>query len=112
MIIKTNDGWEFPKHTVIYAEKGEVIEKPIGEEGKAWWEAFSKQWNIPVEFTDLHYTDGEIARLAKCAHIGEGYAESVEHYALTGEAPDSEPFRMMRLEQAVADLAMLQLGVV
>lgn len=112
MIIKINDGWKFPEHTVVYTDNGESVEKPIGEEGKAWWEAFSKQWNIPVEFTDLHYTEDEITRLTKCAHVGEGYAEEVERYALTGESPDSEPFRMMRLEQAVADLAMLQLGVV
>lgn len=107
MLYKTKDGWKLAEHTVIYSKDNKQHEKTVGEEGKEWWITFAEKWDNTeiVEFTDLHYTEEQLARLQDIQSISEGYMESCEEYVINGVIPDNiEPFKIMRLEKEIQSL--------
>jgi hypothetical protein len=106
MLIKTLNGWNLAEYTVRYTQRGEEIEQIVGEEGKEWWLDFADKWDHTqiIEFTDLHYTPEQVARLEEIQEIGEGYMEACSDYVLNGNIPDAEPFETMKLKQLLADL--------
>ncbi len=106
MLYKTHDGWRLPERTVIYTQNGQTIEQPVGEEGIEWWQQFADKWEHTeiIEFTELHYTDEQLARLGEVQNIGEGYTAECESYVIDGTIPDAEPFKIIRLEKEKAEL--------
>ena len=105
MLIKTPEGWELAEHTVIYTQNGEQKEQVVGEEGKQWWLDFAEKWEHTeiVEFTELHYTEEQFNRLEKINGMVAD-SEELENYVLNGVVGVSEPLRVMRLEEMLADL--------
>lgn len=85
MLIKTIDGWTLAEHTVIYIKNGETIEQAVGEEGKEWWLDFAEKWSDTeiIEFTDLHYTDEQLARLEEIK-IMELSDNVLDEYVING----------------------------
>lgn len=71
MLIKTLNGWNLAEYTVRYTHRGEEVEQIVGEEGKEWWLDFAEKWedtNI-VEFTDMVYTEEQLARLEEIKNL-------------------------------------------
>lgn len=109
MLIKTTDGWKLAEHTVIYARYGETVEQPVGSEGKGWWLDFAEKWPDTeiIEFTDLHYTDEQLARLAEIQAVS-GNEEVLEQYVLDGTFPEGDhPLTMLQLQKENAQLKTL-----
>lgn len=111
MLIKTPNGWRLAEHTVRYTQNGEEIEQIVGEEGKEWWLDFAEKWEHTqiIEFTDLHYTPEQLARLEEIQEIGEGWVEECNDYVLNGNVPDAKPFESIKIKQLLADLAEIAL---
>ena len=90
MLIKTLDGWKLAEHTVRYTQNGEEIEQVISEEGKEWWLDFADKWADMeiIEFTNLHYTDEQLARLEEIK-IMELSDNVLDEYVINGVAGES-----------------------
>ena len=90
MLIKTMDGYKLAEHTVIYKKNNKTIEQAVGEEGKEWWLDFAEKWSDTeiIEFTDLHYTDEQLARLDEIK-IMELSDNVLDEYVINGVAGES-----------------------
>ena len=103
MLIRTMAGWELPTRTVRYTRDGKEFEQIMGDEGEQWWYDFAEKWPETTisEFTDLHYTEEQLARLAEIQDVEGQYQEELEGYVLDGVIPDI-PFFAPKPEEVAA----------
>jgi hypothetical protein len=106
MLLKTIDGYELATSKVVYTKNGEQIEQVVGEEGQQWWLNFAEKWdhtNI-IEFTDVVYTDEQLARLeeVKNLDISDSVASEYVMEGIIGEG-----LEMLTLQKKNAELESL-----
>ena len=82
-----------------YRRDGEEFEQVMGDEGEQWWHDFAAKWPETeiIEFTQLHYSPAQLARLDEVQNIGGEYADAVRAYILDGVIPDGGLGRLLGL---------------
>lgn len=100
---KTPSGWKLAQQTVRYTRDGEDFLQVMGDEGEQWWHDFAAKWpeTTGIEFTDLHYTPEQLARLEEIQDVEGRYIEEMERYVLDGIISDI-PFFMPKPEEMQA----------
>lgn len=89
-LIRFPGGWRLAEKTVRYRRDGEEHEQVMGDEGEQWWHDFAEKWPDTkiVEFTQLHYSPEQLARLEEVQGVGGEHAEAVRAYVLDGVVPE------------------------
>lgn len=105
-LIRFPGGWRLAEKTVRYKRAGVEYEQVMGDEGEQWWHDFAAKWPETeiIEFTQLHYSPEQLARLDEVQSVGGEYAEACRAYVFDGVVPDAPPFEVMRLKSKISEL--------
>ena len=106
MIYKQNNELKLATSKVVYTKNGEQYEQVVGEEGQQWWLDFAEKWEHTdiVEFTDVTYTDEQLARFEeiKDLDVSDGIASEYVMEGIIGEG-----LEMLALQKKNAELELL-----
>jgi len=88
MLYLKNGEWALCPHKVKYEQRGKVLEQYTHD--KKWWIDFADKWDHTkiIEFTEITYTDEQLARLTEIQHIKEGFEYYAACYVLENKFPN------------------------
>lgn len=116
MLYLKNGSWALPPFKVTYKQQGETLEQYTHD--KQWWLDFAEHWEHTeiLEFVDVTYSPGQLARLAEVQDTKEGFEYYAARYVLDGVFPnqlegeeklENHPFKMLQLEKENKHLGQL-----
>lgn len=110
MVYYKNNEWHLSGIKVRFTDNNEETTKPVGSEGKGWWNELAKKHDDIkiIEFIEAEQTPEELNRLKEInsLNIPDGFSSVLAGYVKSGTFPDKPNHVLKDLDNRVAHIGL------